>query len=192
MSNKSGGSVSRNFRFDNASARWLQFESERKGVSLNSLVNNIFRKYSEFDRLAERTEMVTLSQYLLAMLIESVPDAELADKVFHFGKKMGHDSVLFWKKKVNVETLRDYLSSTMCEYCNLAEYDVDVDTDTLILTHNLGPKGTIFLTAYIDGLIMGSMGTRVHIQSNFSTITFSFKSLGQPPLAVSPPLEKRQ
>ena len=170
---KAGASVSRNFRFDKSSATSLEFESRRKGVSMNSLVNNIFRKYSEFDRLAERTDMVTLNKYLLRVLIESIPRDTLSDKAFEFGKQAGHDNLLFWKKKVTIETLREYIANTLCEYCNLAEYDIDGGTDTFVLTHELGPHGTVFLRSYIEGIIVGCLGRKVPVEGTGSTITFS-------------------
>jgi hypothetical protein len=177
MSNgKPAASVSRNFRFDKTSATSLEFESRRKGVSMNSLVNNIFRKYAEFDRLAERTDMVTLNKYMLRLLIESIPKDTLSEKAFEFGKQAGHDNLLFWKKKVTVETLREYISNTLCEYCNLAEYDIEGDTDTFVLTHDLGPQGTVFLKSYIDGVITGCLGQKVPIQGTGSTITFSLSN----------------
>jgi hypothetical protein len=170
-------SVSRNFRFDKTAATWLEFESKRKGVSVNALVNNIFRKYGEFDRLAERTEMVTLSKGLVQLLIEAAPEAALNERAFEYGKQVGRDHVLFWKKKVNTETVREYISETLCQYCNLCDYDVDVETDTLVLTHDLGPKGTAFLKAFIDGLVLGCLGKKVHIDSHVFTISFSLKNL---------------
>ena len=172
---KQSASVSRNFRFDSASAASLEFESQRKGVSLNALVNNIFRKYSEFDRLAERTDMVTMNRYLLRVLIDLIPEESLSDKAFQFGKEAGHDNLLFWKKKVSVDTLREYITNTLCEYCNLAEYDIDGDTDMFVLTHELGPKGTLFLKSYIQGIVVGCLNKRLKVEGTGSTISFTLK-----------------
>jgi hypothetical protein len=173
MMSKSNRSVSRNFRFDVDAAQSLEFESQRKGISLNSLVNNIFRKYSEFDRLAERTDMVTLNRYLLSSLLELVPEEILAEKVFELGKQSGNDSLLFWKKEVSVDTLKDYITTTLCDYCNLAEYDVKANTDTFVLTHELGPHGTVFLRSYIAGFIAGCLKETVPVEAFGSTIRFS-------------------
>jgi hypothetical protein len=167
---KQNRTVSRNFRFNADAAQSLDFESQRKGISLNSLVNNIFRRYAEFDRLAERTDMVTLNRYLLSLLLELVPEQTLAKEIFEFGKHSGHDSLLFWKKDVSVETLRDYIVNTLCEYCNLAEYDVTADGATFVLTHELGPHGATFLKAYITGLISGCLNENVPVEAVGSTI----------------------
>ena len=170
---KQNHTVSRNFRFNADAAQSLDFESQRKGISLNSLVNNIFRRYAEFDRLAERTDMVTLNRYLLSLLLELVPEQTLAKEVFEFAKYSGHDNLLFWKKEISVETLRDYIVKTLCEYCNLAEYDVTPDGTTFVLTHELGPHGTEFLKAYITGLIFGCLNENVPVEAAGSTIKFT-------------------
>jgi hypothetical protein len=170
---KTSATVSRNFRFNSDAAQSLEFESQRKGISLNSLVNNIFRKYSEFDRLAERTDMVTVNRYMLSMLLELIPEEVLREKVFEFGRQSGHDSLLFWKKEVSVVTLREYITTTLCQYCNLAEYDVKANTDTFVLTHELGPHGTVFLRSYIAGFIAGCLKETVPIEGVGSTIKFS-------------------
>lgn len=173
---KASRTVSRNFRFDGDAAQSLEFESRRKGISLNSLVNNIFRKYSEFDRLAERTDMVTLNRYLMSLLLELIPEQTLSERVFAFGKQSGHDNLLFWKKEVSIKTVRDYIVTTLCEYCNLAEYDVTADSETFVLTHDLGPHGTAFLRAYLEGFVAGCLKGRVPVESVGSTIKFTFST----------------
>jgi len=164
---------SRNFRFDSDAGESLEFESERRGISLNSLVNNIFRKYSEFDRLAERTDMVTLNRYVLRLLLDSVPEDVLSRDVYDFGVRSGHDNLLFWKKEISVHSLWEYITDDLCKYGRIAEYDVKPNTTTLVLTHDLGPHGTIFLKSYIEGLIEGSLRKKVVVEAAGSTLSFS-------------------
>jgi hypothetical protein len=170
---KAPKTVSRNFRFDGESAQALEFESNRKGISLNSLVNNIFRKYSQFDRLAERTDMVILSRYMLMDLLGDIPPETLSEKFYEFGTRSARDNLLFWKKGVTVETLRDYIATNLCDYCNLAEYDVTEDGRTFVLTHDLGPNGTTFLKAYVSGFISGCLNEKVPVIAVGSTIKFT-------------------
>jgi hypothetical protein len=179
---KENRTVSRNFRFNADAAQFLDFESRRKGISLNSLVNNIFRRYAEFDRLAERTDMVTLNRYLLSLLLELIPEQTLSEEVFEFGKQSGHDSLLFWKKEISPETLKDYIVTTLCEYCNLAEYDATPDRATFVLTHELGPHGTVFLKAYIAGVIAACLNETVPMEAVGSTIklTLDTRLLAKP------------
>src|SRR5438105_5216495 len=127
---KATQAVSRNFRYDGEASVSLQFESQRMGISLNSLVNNIFRKYSEFDRLAERTDMITLNRHLVRMLLELAPSQVLSEKVYEFGKQTARDNLMFWKKEISVESLTEFITSTLCDYCNIAEYDLNSSTGT--------------------------------------------------------------
>jgi hypothetical protein len=166
--------VSRNFRFDEEAAVSLEFESKRRGISVNSLVNNIFRKYAEFDRLAERTDMVTLNRYLTASILDLIPPEVLEKHVYELGKKSAHDTLLFWKKEVSLATLKEFLTSYLCDYCKLGEYDIRTDTDTFVITHNLGAHGTIFLKSYISGVIAGCMDRSPPVEAAGSTIRFTF------------------
>src|ERR1700730_10208018 len=154
---KTTHAVSRNFRYDGEASLSLEFESQRMGISLNSLVNNIFRKYSEFDRLAARTDMITLNRNLIRILIDLVPQQVLSDKVFEFGRQTARDSLLFWKKEISIESLTEFNTSTLCDYCNIAEYDLKSSTGTFVLTHDMGPNGTLFLKSYIDGFMTGCL-----------------------------------
>lgn len=171
--------VSRNFRFDALSAQALEFESERRGISLNALVNNVFRKYVEFDRLAERTNMVTLNRPLFSLLLSLAPNSALYDQVYDYGKQSGNDTLLFWKKEVSSIALKDYLTRVLCDFCNLGEYDLTLSSDTFVVTHNLGPRGTIFLKAYISGIIEGCMGRTAPIDASGSTLKFSLLSAAE-------------
>ena len=165
--------VSRNFRFEAEAAASLEFEGERRGISLNSLVNNIFRKYSEFDRLAERTDMVTLNRYVLRMMLDLIPEDMLSRHAYDLGTQTGYDTLLFWKKEVSTDDLRKYITNDLCKYGRLADYDAKLGTGALVLTHDLGPHGTVFLKSYIKGVIVGSLKKDVPVEAVGSTISFS-------------------
>jgi hypothetical protein len=55
----------------------LQGEAERQGVSVNVLVNKIFRKYSLFNRWIDRNNDLILPQKTFEKIIDSVAPEKL-------------------------------------------------------------------------------------------------------------------
>ena len=84
--------------------------------------------------------------------------------------------------EVSVDTLKDYITTTLCDYCNFAEYDVKANTDTFVLTSGLGPHGTVFLRSYMAGLMAGCLKETVPVEALGSTIRFTGPSDAHQPV----------
>ena len=57
--------ITRSFRFDQELSKVLDEEAERMGVSVNSVVGIILRRFAEFNRFLSKIDMVIINRELV-------------------------------------------------------------------------------------------------------------------------------
>ena len=97
-------------------SRVLDEESERMGVSVNALVNMILKRYSEFTRFLSKIDLVVVNRELLKSLFDSYPDDDIYGLGVSAGEVIPRDTILFWKKTLNFETVLEYIEKIICRY----------------------------------------------------------------------------
>jgi len=107
----------------------LQLEANRNQISLNALVNQVLKRYSNGDRYENRVGMIPVSKAMLSSLIDNTIDMigmngireedmvymryETMKQAAEVGFNIMKDAVLFMKKQYNIwvvlAVLQDYM-----------------------------------------------------------------------------------
>ena len=148
-------STTRSFRVDMELSRVLDEESERMGVSVNALVNMILKRYSEFTRFLSKIDLVVVNRELLKSLFDSYPDEDIYGLGVSAGEIIPRDTILFWKKTLNFETVLEYIEKIICRYGFLGTYDETNQNENriIVIRHRLGKKGSQFLHGYLKATL---------------------------------------
>ena len=115
------------FRLDTLTLDELQKEADLKELSLNVLVNQVLRRYVEWDRYESKLGMMPVPKLMLATLIDETVqvavDAGISginssrDRILKNAAKIAfnlmRDSVLFMKKSYNLWTVLEVLQEYM-------------------------------------------------------------------------------
>ena len=155
--NKKSRSIT--FRLDETVIDELQREAGLKEFSLNVLINQILRRYVEWDRYEAKLGMMPVPKIMLSTLIDKTiqlaSDAGLAsiesyrDKVVKNAAEIAFnlmkDSVLFMKKRYNLWTLLAVLQ----EYMKVSGITSDHTIETgrkhvFLIQHDLGDNWSLF------------------------------------------------
>lgn len=136
-------STTRSFRVDTELSKVLDEESERMGVSVNALVNMILKRYSEFTRFLSKIDLVVVNRELLKSLFDSYPGDDIYGLGVIAGETIPRDTILFWKKTLNFETVLEYIEKIICRYGFLGTYDETTQNEKriIVIRHRLGKKG---------------------------------------------------
>ena len=155
--NKKSRSIT--FRLDETVIDELQREAGLKEFSLNVLINQILRRYVEWDRYEAKLGMMPVPKIMLSTLIDKtiqlasddgIAGIELyRDKVIKNAAEIAFDlmkdSVLFMKKRYNLWTLLSVLQ----EYMKVSGITSDHTIETgrrhvFIIQHELGDNWSLF------------------------------------------------
>jgi hypothetical protein len=123
----------------------LEAISKERGVSVNSLVSMLLKKYVEWDKYAERFGYITLTRESLRRILIATDDNKLKESAQDYGSIVPKEFLMFWFKELNIKSVLAALS-LRCKYANVAEYELRIDGRNyiIILHHDLGIKWSEF------------------------------------------------
>jgi hypothetical protein len=152
FSNKRKKTVTRTFRI---SADWdeiLRKEAERQGISVNSLVNLILRKYACFDRLCRGRNYISLTKHAFHEILEGIPLERLALAGENTGSKDVQDILDMLGLPSNYDSFAYLLTkhfggTDRAMWFNCYRYQHE-NLDLFHLQHNLGREWSVYLQKY--------------------------------------------
>lgn len=147
------------FRLDSKVIDELQTEASNREVSLNVLINQILKRYAEWDRYENKIGMMPVPRVILSNLIDKaisaakssgIKDVDLyrdeiikqaADLAFSLMK----DSVLFMKKQYNLWVVLSVLEEYMKVSGIKADHKLEGSRKhVFIIQHELGENWSLF------------------------------------------------
>ena len=155
----------------------LRKEAERRGVSVNSLVSEIFTKYSEWDRFADRFGMVTFPRQGYRKMWELFNKDQVIDFGKYAGSRTASEVVQFWFKKLNTQTLLK-LVALYAKYSKTYEYELgDTGGREYVITmhHEINERYSIFLANYFEEAVKAIVGVTPKIDIGINSVVITFK-----------------
>lgn len=145
--------VTISFRVSESALRALQEDSKKQNVSLNTLANQMFVSYAEYDRFLQKFHMVKLSAPTLKRIINAATELAIAEAGKSAGSSVPESFMLAKMGEISVTNALDYLR-LMGAHANLFDYSevVHGGKTTVTLNHDLGDKGSQFLTHYVESI----------------------------------------
>ena len=182
--NKAGKTRSITFRLESSIIEELQTEAEYRETSLNVLINQILRRYSNWERYENKMGMIPIPKVMLSGImdemlkigkdsgVEDVVDfrdkliKELSQTAFAFLK----DSVLLIKKNYNLLVVLEVLEQYMKVVGINSDHRIEDDgKHVYVIQHNLGENWSLFIKEFLI-LIFENLGkVKVDISSTENT-----------------------
>ena len=145
--------VTISFRIAETAFNALQDEAKKQNLSLNTLANQLFMTYSEYDRFLNKFHMIKLSSPTFKRILNAATDEAIEDAGKSDGDSVPESFILAKVGELSTANAMDYLRK-MATYANLFDYSdiVASGKTTITLSHDLGPKGTLFLASYVESI----------------------------------------
>jgi hypothetical protein len=104
----------------------LENISKERGLSVNSFVSMLLKKYVEWDKYADRFGYITLTRESLSRILNAIDDNKLIESAQDYGSTVLKEFLMFWFKELNIDSVLNALS-LRCKYANVAEYELKTD-----------------------------------------------------------------
>jgi histone H3/H4 len=146
--------VTISFRISETAFKALQEDSKRHNVSINTLANQLFITYAEYDRYLSKFRMVKLSAPTFKRILNASTDEAIVEAAKGAGTSVPVSFILAQKGEYTLANAVEYLR-TMGTHANLFDFteSVGTGTNTITLTHDLGMHGSLFLANYVEALL---------------------------------------
>ena len=182
--NKPSKTRSITFRLESSVIEELQFEADYRETSLNVLINQILRRYSNWERYENKIGMIPIPKIILFSVMDQVIKSgsengiedmtrfkeslvkDLAQIAFNFLK----DSVLLIKKNYSLFSVLEVLEQYMKVIGINSDHRMDEDgRHVYVIQHKLGEVWSLFIKEFLI-LIFENLGkVKVEISSTPNT-----------------------
>jgi hypothetical protein len=173
------------FRLDTKVLDELQREADQGEISLNVLVNQILRRYIEWDRYENKLNLLPIPKLMLTKLIEETlevaKDAKIEDLEAYRNKiaknaaevalNIMKDSVLFMKKEYNLWSVLDVLRSYMKVAGIISDHTIEAGRKhVFVIQHDLGPNWSLFAKELLSLIFAELAQVRADITETSKTV----------------------
>ena len=174
MLNKKRKTVGRSFRIDEELLNVLKEEAEKQGVSVNSFLNRLLRRYS-YLRFFLRYGAITLTRKGFVGILECCPDGEMRKKGINAGSAIARDILLTIGVPPDHSFVVYLVDKFLSEFAGWFECDHHIKRDKEIfhLRHDLGMKWSIYIAGAAYGISNSILKEEIGIEFSDSSITIT-------------------
>ncbi len=146
--------VTISFRISETAFKALQEDAKRHNVSINTLANQLFVTYAEYDRYLSKFHMIKLSASTFKRVLNAASEDEISEAGQQAGTSVPVSFILAQKGDFTFENAIEYLR-TMGTHANLFDFTESIagGANTITLTHDLGVRGSVFLANYVESMV---------------------------------------
>jgi hypothetical protein len=174
MSSKKTSSIS--FRINEEYEKVLRKIAEENKTSLNTLANQIFGNYVEFELYAKKFGTLRMSTDTFRRMLDVMNEKNIMEIATRCGSQEIKEFILFKWKEINSRTVTDFIKIyfDLCGYgrCNM---DTTEGKVTFSVHHDLQEKGSLFLKHLFESLIRTALDKDCKTNVTNDTITISFQ-----------------
>jgi hypothetical protein len=146
--------VTRSFRINESAFLALEEEARKRNISLNTLVNQLFLSFANFDRSFQKFGMLKISNVAYRRTLNAVPDDDIIETAREVAQNSARVVLLTRYGTLSLAGVLEYLKS-LADYAYWFEYNEVLSPEkkrVVTLTHNLGGKFSLFMVAYSKSL----------------------------------------
>jgi hypothetical protein len=173
------------FRLDTKVIEELQREADQGEISLNVLVNQVLRRFVEWDRYENKLGMIPIPKSMLSTLIDETmrfaSDAKIPDLESHRAKIVNNaaetalnvmrDSVLFMRKDYSFWTVLDVLREYMKVAGIMSDHRIEAGRKhVFIIQHELGENWSLFAKELLSKIFVELAKVKADISTTPKTV----------------------
>jgi hypothetical protein len=169
--------VMRSVRISRELDNVLRRDAENRGISFSALVSEIFTKYAEWDRLANKFGVVTQSRSSFRGMWEIVGKEKAVSMGKEGGSRAATEVAQFWFKRLNARSFFK-LIELFAKYTKSFEYEVESrdERDYMITVHHdINETYSIFLKNWFESAIQIFVGVTPSTKVSLNSIVVTFR-----------------
>lgn len=165
--------VTMTFRVEEEVLGQLRSESSKKEVSLNTLVNQVLRRFVEWDMYESKVGMIPIARPVVHMLFENMDEKEIVEMACKVGKGAVHDICLFMKSRMDLESFLSWLETRLKSSSMEFSHSVKDGRHVYIIKHDLGRNWSLYHKTILELIFNEALNRRVSIAATDTTMSFA-------------------
>ena len=162
------------FRIDEDILNKLRSESENRETSLNTFVNQIFKRYVEWDMYESKVGMVPIAKPIIIELFNKITKEQIVDMANRIGKNVVRDIALFMKGDINLTSFISWFEARMRASSIEINHNIKNNNHTFIIKHDLGENWSLYHKTVLELIFREILEKKVDFDYNAGMISFKF------------------
>ena len=165
------------FRLDKDTLERISLEAEQKGVSMNSIAQNVFSDYFDWSAYAPKAGMIPIHKTVLSMMVDRLPEKDIIEIADLFGRVKVKNLILVLRNDYNARAFLDVFESWLKSSSLSFRKHINRDAEVYTVTHELGIKWSMYLSHMLQ-VIFNDMGMKeVSIEKTDDVVMFKIPLL---------------
>jgi hypothetical protein len=156
--------VTMTFRLDENSVQKLREESEYRQISLNTLVNQILRRFVEWDMYESKLGMIPLAKPMIVEFFQKASHEEIVEMAKRIGKNMVKEIALFMKGRLDVNTFLTWFETRMkTSSIEITHHRLKNNDNkySYIIKHDLGENWSLYHKTILESIFNDVLGKHI-------------------------------
>jgi hypothetical protein len=165
------------FRLDKDTLERIDHEAEQKGVSMNSVAQNVFSDYFDWSAYAPKAGMIPIHKTVLSMMVDKLTEKDIIEIADLFGKVKVKNMILVLRNDYNARSFLDVFESWLKSSSVSFRKNINHEAEVYTVTHELGIKWSMYLSHMLQ-VIFNDMGMKeVAIEKTDDIVMFKIPLL---------------
>ena len=167
-------SVIRTFRLDDITDEVLSNEAERQGITVNSLANQIFKKFAIYDRYTMRHKFISFTLQIFEVILGICDGKLLAASGETAGSEFSREALktlgLSHSRESVIRVIRDIASRSANWYdCEFHPFN---GQEGVLAMHTLGEKWSLFLAGFFRAFMKSVLNVQIDPEITSHSVFF--------------------
>lgn len=172
MSSKKSSTIS--FRLDQDLLDMLKKESEKQDISVNTLANQIFKRYMEWGRFEPKVGMVPVAKQILHALFKKINEKETIELATKVGRDIVRDMAVFMKGKMDLDSFLSWFETRMKASAFEMNHTITKDHHSYIVKHDIGHNWSLYHQKVLELIFTDILEKKVNIEISESMMKIEF------------------
>lgn len=164
------------FRLNENTITTLRAESERRHMSLNTMINQILQDFTAWYMFEPKIGMVSLFKPVVAELFKKLTEQQLIEVAATVGKEATTDATLFMKRKVDLDSFLSWLEVRMRTSSIEISHNSKESNHTYVFKHDLGKNFSLFQKIMLELIFEEVFGIRIDCDCSDKILSFKFST----------------
>lgn len=168
--------ITMTFRIEKSIMESLRKEAARRGISLNMLVNQIFKNFVDWYVFETKIGMVPMPKPVILDIFRNLSKEEVVDIAARVGKNEIYDIALFMKAKVDMNSFIEWIGTRMRNSSMYITHIVKDNTHVYTLKHNVCLNWSLYHKIILELIFDEIIGKEVKIDISETAFTIRFEN----------------
>lgn len=169
--NRDKRSITMTLRIDKAIMNDLRNEAQKREISLNMLVNLIFKNFVQWHAFDTKIGMVPLPKVIITDIFKNLRKDEVIDLAYQIGRNEIHDIVLFMKGNVTMESFLEWIQARMKNSSMQINHIETKNTHIFTMKHNICLNWSLYHKIILEAIFKEVIHKDVEIDISETTFT---------------------